>query len=1654
MNSILIESNRIIADSQLQKGVKEEQSQTTDNHETLDNNASWNTTIDTGIELNAGDTIQMEAAALNINGAGSGNFQQFNGKVDIPDPDGIFRKDNAMDIEIVYYTTNNCQFNYPLPSARHMIELNDVFQGDYGGPSFSGRFLWRPRPKNFNTHLGASSLLINASVCWDWGTPNYGEGGLGSDPAYTRIGHKWIMNQCSYLNGPATNNQCYGGYFFNGMNTDIPVPLSTSTAATQKEYSQGLADCAAYTCWGSLIPWTNMPGVQFGADLGGTSFEYPDEYAVGYDQGTPPGTADVRLPYSNNLNVEIKSRFTSEGYFPSGQNGGTAPQLLRGALNEAKPVVAVSIPAGSYSNGNYPQDWYDYNNKGPHFYFYEMHDEPAMFKGSVYNNKPNSNKHYHPQKDDPLYYCRGPYYNNQSNTLIQPTAVGDANMDGLQNMHTYSRGAGWWRFQTKRINIELQTGNIAPSRVSEIITDAMKVHDGNADDPQTTFIKQETYTPDEISLRDGFAGNLIATEQAGISGKSFATVETIAGSCLSSAQNPDLTGTEYGWDAVNTDNLPLLVGETDPKGVGADFNVNQAKMQYWSNMLSGNPFEWGCMTYCLPMCQYRPFIDEDVNDPAIWKGYKYWSIYTGEYKINSGANSFETIFNKRLRVDGTHSHINIGEYSDNPIIMETPRKKKSLKKSVPYRGLWNIQSCVSNAQGGTQLPPGQPPKLTGPYRIQSYPYGIWDIDPPHIQVNPGEDPVRGQLGHAPTFYNLFAPATPTSQLNPSNNGEFDLILTNIVFDGQMTLKEIDKQMRGIEGHEIASGNDSLLSQSNEFFNNTWVKWKMGRLNDQMTHPDQYIDDYLTRDKAYEGQKGVAQYLPNIYQTMQLYSDHTDTPKPKKAYEAGLRGNINDILTNASAQPHYADPDIQGSYSMCPLKMGIYEGANAGGVTNYNNNFNPDLYPCPENGPPQYPNNTTPIIPGQQGGGFGQPPSTAQTQDTWRYGPPCWGFFKREMTENYDGKSLGENETGFNKIGDRSFKAFRYLPQGQPSQLAYNAINAWNETIYTGLSDEWTTKPANMPYTEFEEIWEQLINLNDGRGCGVIPVFHRKNKSITFNNIPFLAIIYQSHEYLDMPTPEKGEHIMLGTSPSLTQNDLSFPATTQQRFDTHFESGWQGNQQQGNMAADRQPSANVILNKIRATGTPSINAPSMYVGTNDPVWSFDNTYNRYAYSKFHTNFFKGNGVYQYGNAGASADPETPEVIVKGQMSAFSKSLTLPNSCTMLANNTDTDPHYLEYAENIQHNWIWDESSPGGWFSDTIGGVPVNHTSNKQYGSPDTSTQWELKFMPNSGFQKRNIPNIDGITTPALCNGPPQENKFGLNFQIPDNIIPYAFIKQAIKKYPTISAQSGVGILSLSIPRIDGKVLNISKTDYKLFKGSLFYKMGFVLNQFLPLFYQVQTQLDHILFNKYATANAPAGEAYHNCPYPVSTQALISTSLTPALSSGFGVEVHDPPITSPINTQYPFYKLGMLIPAGRTNAISESVFALNLPQKLNFPYLVCRTNIMTPTSLQYYGGANGRQILPAIAYLMTNYATNDFFYIQKSDLIFTVNRAYTLTEIRTSIHLPNGELADKILDGNSAVIYRINKAPPPDPKTAEADKKFHDELLGIDPKGPEI
>jgi len=179
-------------------------------------------------------------------------------------------------------------------------------------------------------------------------------------------------------------------------------------------------------------------------------------------------------------------------------------------------------------------------------------------------------------------------------------------------------------------------------------------------------------------------------------------------------------------------------------------------------------------------------------------------------------------------------------------------------------------------------------------------------------------------------------------------------------------------------------------------------------------------------------------------------------------------------------------------------------------------------------------------------------------------------------------------------------------------------------------------------------------------------------------------------------------------------------------------------------------------------------------------------------------------------------------------------------------------------------------------------------------------------------------------------------------------------------------------------------------------------------------------------------------YKNMVKPLTTNGIIGSVITNSLVSAFSSEpgTSAPPITAPVNVNIPFFQNNMIISQGSTNSESEAIYAKNIPDKSEFPYLTCRSSIQTPSGLQYIGGSNGKQLLPVISYLMTNYNNGDFNFITRSDLEFIVNRSYTLTDITTSIHLPNGKLADGILGQNSAIIYRIDFAE----RTEEEQKKL--------------
>ena len=102
-------------------------------------------------------------------------------------------------------------------------------------------------------------------------------------------------------------------------------------------------------------------------------------------------------------------------------------------------------------------------------------------------------------------------------------------------------------------------------------------------------------------------------------------------------------------------------------------------------------------------------------------------------------------------------------------------------------------------------------------------------------------------------------------------------------------------------------------------------------------------------------------------------------------------------------------------------------------------------------------------------------------------------------------------------------------------------------------------------------------------------------------------------------------------------------------------------------------------------------------------------------------------------------------------------------------------------------------------------------------------------------------------------------------------------------------------------------------------------------------------------------------------------------------------------------------------------SSVLQASSYPQKMENGFFCIRSNIIPQH--HYSGGEKGGQSLPVVAVCNKQNAESDFYFSQDGGLEFTATKPFTISEITTSIHKPNQELAD--LDDNSCVIYKIQK-----------------------------
>ena len=159
---IIIESNRELAYREL---IQSEISQDATSNALLDNfpNNTWKTSIDSGLEVVPGDTIQLDSAMINSIGGG-GEVLEFSGFTGLKNTQGEKIVDNKMELSLTYYVSNNQQNNFNLPKTRFSTQY-DERHITYGGPAFYSQGMSNP------IHNGVATLEKEDFYIWERSYP-------------------------------------------------------------------------------------------------------------------------------------------------------------------------------------------------------------------------------------------------------------------------------------------------------------------------------------------------------------------------------------------------------------------------------------------------------------------------------------------------------------------------------------------------------------------------------------------------------------------------------------------------------------------------------------------------------------------------------------------------------------------------------------------------------------------------------------------------------------------------------------------------------------------------------------------------------------------------------------------------------------------------------------------------------------------------------------------------------------------------------------------------------------------------------------------------------------------------------------------------------------------------------------------------------------------------------------------------------------------------------------------------------------------------------------------------------------------------------------------------------------------------------------------
>ncbi len=393
-------------------------------------------------------------------------------------------------------------------------------------------------------------------------------------------------------------------------------------------------------------------------------------------------------------------------------------------------------------------------------------------------------------------------------------------------------------------------------------------------------------------------------------------------------------------------------------------------------------------------------------------------------------------------------------------------------------------------------------------------------------------------------------------------------------------------------------------------------------------------------------------------------------------------------------------------------------------------------------------------------------------------------------------------------------------------------------------------------------------------------------------------------------------------------------------------------------------------------------PYVKIGSDNPLISFDDNYSRFSISNFHTPFYNGNNVNPFW---VKVDADGRELSTAAQTNyppaneGFAEKVkTVNRFCaaisTYKAVKNLTRVRCYNNAINLTNGWKYTEKAPC---------IPFSLVQSSQDVLPLQNSLSGIGLLEMI-VPYRNIRNRDFLNAPT-------KNKQNIN-----NL--YAII------------ESNTGLVNTNNTDLNiGGWKKLTPFKPIEFKETLFGKMGYSIEQLLPIFGKQNNIFNRNNYNLYEGYEKNIILKQRNMVLPFTTNAFISGSTSIDFTTNF--------------QNMPMKNLGIPRNGVSISATAEtdSLIATSLPQKLAYSYLVVYSDILQQQSTYY--GSNYLSTLPAIGYITRNYDTSDFFFAFSNDWSFYVDKKRMLNEFTIDIRLPNGMKPP--IDDNSSILFKVIK-----------------------------